>query len=69
MVQNGEDDSPERKQIEEAINGLPPSLCNSSQTNQSGTPVGTPPGTPSGQRKGEKKKEKEAVKGTFGKRW
>ncbi|CAG2223249.1 unnamed protein product [Mytilus edulis] len=62
MVQNGEDDSPERKQIEEAINGLPPSLSNSSQTNQSGTPVGTPPGTPSSQRKGEKKKEKEAVK-------
>ncbi|CAC5390983.1 GTPase-activating protein and VPS9 domain-containing protein 1 [Mytilus coruscus] len=62
MVQNGEDDSPERKQIEEAMNGLPPSLNNSSQTNQSGTPVGTPPGTPSGQRKGEKKKEKETVK-------
>lgn len=63
MAQNGEDDSSERKQIDEILNGLPPLLTNSAQNGQSGTPGVTPPGTPSGQRKTEKKKEKELIKG------
>jgi hypothetical protein len=57
IIQNGEDDSPEIKLIDEVLNGLPLLLNNSGQNGQCSTPVSTPPGTPSGQRKSEKKKK------------
>lgn len=60
IVTNSEDDSPERKQLEEILDGLPANLSNASSSSQNETQVGTPPGTPSGQRKSEKKKDRDS---------